>query len=449
MNTLYASVVDARFDVAVPAIYISQFEPFIATGIGHCACSHVPGVAAISDMGEISALFAPRPQAYLNALSDPMFTLKGATLAEQQARVVYDLFGAGSALELRTFAGGHALGQPMREALYGILEHRLLEQGSGEPVPEPSFEPLPENSPELNCFESGKIPSSSKTVRDLAREWAREAVLKLPGPQQLLADATRAKLEALVAPQAASMPVVRSLGTVRVGEIEAEKFEIEPEPGVVLPAHAIISDPSAPIVVLADGLPAVLAGAELSWAARSHGLNALYVAPRGQGETLWPGKDHVVLTNGILLGHPIAGQRAFDLMQAARVASGLVAPNTRVGLVAVSNAALPGLLAQAIWQPFAASAIGPIPSTFLDKFEATLDTSAHIAGILEVADIPQVVSLAASAPLLVQFQTDTHRQLLPEWASWLDQQAELASEIDARESLAWMSARFGVTASKQ
>jgi hypothetical protein len=57
------------------------------------------------------------PQAYLDALADPMFTTEGALLAEKQARVVYELFDADSELELRSFPGDHDLKQPVRGAL--------------------------------------------------------------------------------------------------------------------------------------------------------------------------------------------------------------------------------------------------------------------------------------------------------------------------------------------
>ncbi|MGQ9732279.1 MAG: alpha/beta hydrolase family protein, partial [Candidatus Zipacnadales bacterium] len=50
LNTLYFSIVDDRLDVAVPVVYITQWQDFLGTGAAHCPCSHVP---------ELGAFFAP------------------------------------------------------------------------------------------------------------------------------------------------------------------------------------------------------------------------------------------------------------------------------------------------------------------------------------------------------------------------------------------------------
>ncbi len=438
LNSLFTSVADPRVHVSAPAVYVTQYEDFLATGATHCSCSHVPAVASFTDMGEIAALFAPRPQLLLDALDDPMFPTQGALKAEGQARTVYELFGAGDALRLQSFPGDHGLPKPMREAIYGFLDHHLL-AGADEPLPEPELDELPASV--FQCFEGGQVPATSPTVKELAKQWAEAAASALPSPTELEPEKTRSELGALLRRQP-DVPVAHHvLGEVVVDGLGATRIEIEVEPGVSVPAHARLSHPGAPIVVLSDGSAAVLAGLELLRAADAAGLNALYVSPRGTGETWWYGWP--TFTDGVLLGDPIAGQRAHELLQAARVARSLVGSGVPIGLLAVDEAALPGLFAQAVWQPFDAVAVGPLTSTFLDRFGIGMRLSFHVSHILNVADVPHVASLAAGRPLLLALATSSYEERYPEWASHLKQSAELATELDSSDALGWLGQRLG------
>ena len=61
---------------------------------------------------------------------------------------------------------------------------------------------------------------------------------------------------------------------------------------------------------------------------------ALYVSPRGHGETAWD--EHVICTDNLLLGDSILGQRALDLLQARRALRTLAeVGEAPVGLLAI------------------------------------------------------------------------------------------------------------------
>jgi hypothetical protein len=439
LNTLYTSAVDPRVQIAVPAVYVTQFEQFLATGVGHCSCSHVPGVASFTDMGEISALFAPRPQFYLDALGDSMFTTAGAKLAEKQARTVYDLLGAGGNLQLKSFDGRHGLERPMREALYGILEGRVRGNGADASITEPNFEPMPKDARELLCFPGGKVPASSRTARDFAREWAEQAVSRLPEPWELDLEGTRRRLGELLRLSSDHAPEFALLDEVTVDGVTAQKISIDSEPGISLPAHATLRFPDAPFVVIADGYAGFLSGKELLARSEAVRVNALYVGPRGMGETIWPLRERRVLTNNLLLGDPIAGQRAFDLIQAGKVARMLARPGARVGLLGMGDVALPALLAQAVERSFDALAAGPLASTFLDSFEAGMPQSDHISGILQVADVPHIAAMAIDRPLWLALSTSGHRKRYGAWADLLGRNATLVSRADPGAALEWLA----------
>jgi dienelactone hydrolase len=400
LNTLYFSVVDDRLGVAVPVVYITQWEDFLGTGAAHCPCSHVPGLGAFTDMGEMTALFAPKPQLYMGAADDPHFLPSGARRAEAQARVVYDLLDADANLRCEIFSGGHDYSRPMRETLYGLVEQHLRGQGDGAPVPEPPDVTPPPAIEELWCFEGGKAPASGTTVRQLAEEWAREAIGRLPRPEAIDPTQTRAALiELLHPPSPEEPPTLEHVGEIEADGLTVRKLELRVQPGITLPALLTVAAPGAPAVVIADASPDPASAEALLRQAHAAGLTALYVSPRGWGETAWD--EHVTCTDNVLLGDPILGQRAYDLAAACRALRGRLDEQARVALLATGpEAGLAALFAQALWGEFDAAAVGPVPETYLDAFGPGLPLMAYVAGILGLADLPHVRALAEQRPLL-------------------------------------------------
>ncbi|MEQ8763004.1 MAG: prolyl oligopeptidase family serine peptidase [Planctomycetota bacterium] len=172
LNTLYAAAIDERIRVAVPVVYVTGLEQFLETGITHCPCSHVNGLAGLGDMGDVAALTAPRAQLFITATRDSSFTPEGARVAEAQARPAYRLFGADDRLAVAEFDTGHDYDRDMREAMYRFLAVHL---GGKEdrPVREPHFE-VERDRAVLACYPAGRQPTSAVTVRDLGRRFAEQ-----------------------------------------------------------------------------------------------------------------------------------------------------------------------------------------------------------------------------------------------------------------------------------
>jgi dienelactone hydrolase len=166
LNTLYLMAVDGRLDAAVPVGYVCAFASFLGTGILHCPCSHVPGMARLSDMGEIAALFAPKPLLVVGGRKDPMFTEAGMRAAFGEIERNYALQGA-EPPALFFDDCGHDYSRPMRERAYGFFLKALRGQGTGDPVPEPLEEGAwkPEPPGELSFWVNGRVPPRSATYR--------------------------------------------------------------------------------------------------------------------------------------------------------------------------------------------------------------------------------------------------------------------------------------------
>ena len=435
LNTLYTSVVDPRISLSVPVVYVTQWEQFLETGHYHDPCSHVPGMAEIADMGELAALFAPKPQMFFNGTLDTSFTTVGAELAALQAGHVYELMGASDHFALAIFEELHDYSQSMRETFYGFADLHLRGLGDGAPRPEAPFDLPPTNHADFTCFEDARLPPGTTTARDLARGWAQEAAAALPEPQVFdPEEARKALLERLQPPRLERLGL-HVVGEARTDGLTLTKLRIETSSTTAVPALLALRGKDAPTLVV----PEVALHTERHPIVELHaqGFNVLYVSPRGWGETAWD--EYVVAKGHILLGRPIIALRAAEI-DAARRAVGLlpqIDPGP-VGLLALSpDSALAGLYAQALYGGFDAVALGPMPSSYLDAFTTGISHQSYVARILEVADIPQLVHLAAERPITLGFSSTTYRTVYPAWAPEVE---PLLGEVALEPALDWLRA---------
>ena len=72
----YAACYDERVKTAVPCCAISSYRASIGN-IWHCSCNYIPKIAQYFDMGELSALIAPRKLLVCAGDIDPIFPLAG------------------------------------------------------------------------------------------------------------------------------------------------------------------------------------------------------------------------------------------------------------------------------------------------------------------------------------------------------------------------------------
>jgi dienelactone hydrolase len=160
--TLYLSALDDRIACSVPVCFIASYDSFFCTGIGHCICSHLPGLLTHADMGQVAALISPRPQLMIAATQDNMFLNWGAHDSYEQANHVYSLLGVKDKHKYYEVDSKHDYDQKMREAMYGFVAATFLNEKSDAPQLEAPF--AVRTNAALRCG----IPKTSLSMRQLA-----------------------------------------------------------------------------------------------------------------------------------------------------------------------------------------------------------------------------------------------------------------------------------------
>jgi len=396
LNTFYAAAIDERIAAACPVVYVSRLREFLETGIDHCPCSHVNGLAAFADEGTVLALMAPRPVLMIAASADPMFTPKGAREALAQALPAYRARGAGDRIAVLEFPGGHDYSRPMREALYGWARRHLQGKGDGAPFPEPPMTIEPVDSPALRCFPEGKTPAGSATVRSLSRGEAERLIALLPEPEQAVPAPLLRVLGWRTAGAAALEPLdsaLLRLCRAVCGEIDLEPLRMRADPlgsfgclrKAVAEARAIAVVPLLERGGAPDSGQAALAGRLAERGIETVFLD-LTVAPRAA---------HKVITDALLGGRSLAVRRAEALVAAARALG--AARGGRVPVVACAQGADAGLvvlLAQACERPFAGLLCRGLPDSLCAAFEGGFAPCSAVWRLLEAADISTLRALA-------------------------------------------------------
>ncbi|MBN1562620.1 MAG: hypothetical protein JXA10_02195, partial [Anaerolineae bacterium] len=93
-TTLWLSALDERVTVMVPSCYFCSFKHSIL-GMRHCECNYVPRILDYAEMGDLAALFAPRPFRVIAGELDHIFPLEGVRQQFETVQRAYDLHGAG------------------------------------------------------------------------------------------------------------------------------------------------------------------------------------------------------------------------------------------------------------------------------------------------------------------------------------------------------------------
>lgn len=396
LNTFYAAAIDERIAAACPVVYVSRLREFLETGIDHCPCSHVNGLASFADEGTVLALMAPRPVLMIAATEDPMFTPKGAREALAQALPAFRARGAGDRIAVLEFPGGHDYSRPMREALYGWARRCLQDQGDGGAFPEPAMTLEPVDSPALRCFPEGKVPATSATVRSLSRAEAERLIALLPEPEKAVSAPLLRALGWRTPSAAALEPFDSALARLCravCGEAGFTSLRVRAEPlGSFGCLRNSVEDARAVAVV------PLLAGAGASSAGEK--AFAKLLAERGI-ETVFldmsasEGAAHKLVTDALLGGRPLAVRRAEALVAAARALD--AERGARVPVIACAQGldeALVVLLAQACERPFAGIVCRGLPDSLGAAFDDGFSPSSSVWRLLEAADLPTLRALA-------------------------------------------------------
>ncbi len=91
--TYYAACFDERIKVAAPTCSVCSYKDSIGD-MWHCSCNYIPHSAEFFDMGELSALIAPRKLLVSVGETDPIFPLEGTKRVYSVIEKIYEKEGA-------------------------------------------------------------------------------------------------------------------------------------------------------------------------------------------------------------------------------------------------------------------------------------------------------------------------------------------------------------------
>lgn len=104
--SIYSAAVLDRIQFAMPSCSLATFAGSIMS-IYHCADNYVPGLAKWADLGDVLALFAPKPVVVVAGEADPIFPITSVRDAFSTVQQAYDDAGAGGRCALVVGDGGH------------------------------------------------------------------------------------------------------------------------------------------------------------------------------------------------------------------------------------------------------------------------------------------------------------------------------------------------------
>lgn len=102
----YAACYDERIKIVMPSCSVCTYKDSIGA-MHHCTCNYIPGIAKYFDMGDLSALIAPRPLIVVCGKDDPIFPLFGVKEAYETIKKVYKKAGAENNCRLVIGDGEH------------------------------------------------------------------------------------------------------------------------------------------------------------------------------------------------------------------------------------------------------------------------------------------------------------------------------------------------------
>ena len=100
--TYYAACYDKRIKIAVPTCAVSTYKGSIGD-MWHCTCNYIPSIAKYFDMGELSALIAPRKLLVCNGEIDPIFPLSGTKEVYSVIEKIYEKEGVPENCQLKVY----------------------------------------------------------------------------------------------------------------------------------------------------------------------------------------------------------------------------------------------------------------------------------------------------------------------------------------------------------
>ena len=211
--TAYIAALDDRVKVAAPSCYITAWEEQLP-GTGPQDAEQQFPDQFLEGFNHGDFLIATAPKPYLIAsTTEDFFPLAGARRTYEEAKEIYNRFGAEDKIAWFTAPGGHGMRADTRAAVYAWMRKWLA--NTPGPAPEPQF--TVELEEDLNVTPTGQLSTSlgGETASTLSRKRLAALTPQTSDLPQSIRALTRFQ------PPAAPLPVRQSGNT----------FQFDPEPG--------------------------------------------------------------------------------------------------------------------------------------------------------------------------------------------------------------------------
>jgi len=362
--TAYVVALDDRVKAAAPSCYGNALPTLLKT-VGPQDAEHQTW-ASLSTGPQATDLLmmrAPVPILLCVATHD-YFDIGGSWWTFRYAKRLYTRLGFSERIDILENDAPHNYNRTQREGIARWMSRWLLHKDTV--ITEPTIELLTEE--EARCTPHGQVMElpGARSAYDLNEDYERElakrrAALWANEDRAVLLERVR-KIAGIRKLAQLPLPRIEKGGTVKRPGYRIEKFTIQPEEGIVLPALFFVPEfaPSGRVVVYvhergkeADAAPGgpieqlVLGGARV-----------LAVDLRGTGQTQQTGQkkwgkigaDWQDVSTAYCLGRSYVGMRAEDVLVAARYAAKQLegGPVAAVDLIAVGHVGVPALHAAAL-----------------------------------------------------------------------------------------------------
>ena len=424
---------DDRFTAAAPTCYVTSWRNQLAAKLGADAEQWpYPIMAWGWDHVDILASFAPKPLRLITATRD-FFPIEGTRETFRKLQGLYGEIGAAGNVSMTEDDVDHSYYPQLRESTA-----RFFCETFGLTYDEAGVATDLLSPQELQVTETGQLLTDGigRTLHD----WILECRPEVEG-KELAGDAKSWQTERR-AGLASVLGVPENALAAKAGQVDdemhsgmrVERYRLMPEEGVEIPV-AVVQGRHAPEGV---ALYAHELGADTGWRLVNgplyklvqRGWAVVAVDPRGIGAARGEGEDGqyfgrfgteaTLAANWYMMGRPLVGQRAFDLMQTARWAKSL--PEFSALPMAMIGAGV-----GSIWSLLAAALCEKIEHTVLHgmlcSYFDILKGNEHVYGISAMAndiltwgDLPDAAALVAPRKLTIVSPLDRDRRPLTQEA---------------------------------
>ncbi len=362
--TSYLMALDERIVCAAPSCYLTSFTRLLATDGPQDSEQDIYGQIAFG-MGHADYIMmrAPKPTLVCCATRD-FFDISGTWDSFREAKRLYTKLGAFDCVDIVEAPEQHGFSILLRQAAVHWMKRWLLDVN--EPVIEAEVTVLTDD--EIRCTPEGQVmrlPGAKSTYDINAEQEAGLAPIRAAywrdAPRQEVMDKVRS-LANVPALDSIPNPEVATIGAEQGDGYLVEKLILRPEPGIMLPALALVPENPVAAVLYVSGEGKETIAAPDGPAASLARQGVLVLAPdlRGIGETAPPDlnagwrdrfgnawKDYY---RAYLLGKSYVGMRAQDILVCGRFLASFHAEGgpREVRLVATGEAAIPALHAAAL-----------------------------------------------------------------------------------------------------